>query len=341
MDEIRRKIPIIDASIQKIIRLVGEFEVKAQGDEAQRETDKLLKSVRVGGASTGIKQFVGSYLEDMLVYGNAVGEIVLGQSLDGVSYLYNAPCNRISVRQGKSPFELEFFVSDGSFGSKRRLVKNSELILFTPLNPKSGSIVGRPIIEGLDFMGEILVRIFTAMAKSYERIGDLRYAVSYLPKGELSFEEASKISKELGESWERVMAKDSSGRVSDFLTVGNIDIKKIGADTGSLEVKEQIRACLEQIIGKLGIPPFMLGISWSSTERMSKQQADILTSEIKNYRQLLSPVIEKICKVNLELKGISSDLEVNWKSISLDDEVEIARAKLLDAKAREAQKEDD
>ena len=90
---------------------------------------------------------------------------------------------------------------------------------------------------------------------------------------------------------------------------------------------------MEQIIAKLGIPPFMLGISWSSTERMSKQQADILTSEIKNYRQLLSPVIEKICRMNLKLLGLESDMEIVWQSISLDDEVEIARARLIEAQA--------
>ena len=36
----------------------------------------------------------------------------------------------------------------------------------------------------------------------------------------------------------------------------------------------------EQIVSRLGIPPFMLGLSWSSTERMSSEQSDMLTSEI-------------------------------------------------------------
>ena len=45
----------------------------------------------------------------------------------------------------------------------------------------------------------------------------------------------------------------------------------------------------------MGIPPFLLGLTWSSTERMSSQQADILTSELEAYRRLLNPVIEKIC----------------------------------------------
>ena len=33
-----------------------------------------------------------------------------------------------------------------------------------------------------------------------------------------------------------------------------------------------VRQLLEQLIAKLSIPPFLLGLSWSSTERMSSQQ---------------------------------------------------------------------
>lgn len=301
----------------------------------QKETDRFLKEVKVGGSATGIKQFIGSYLEQLLVYGNAIGEIIPKRNLNGVEGLYNASCDGIVVKEGESPFEPEFYVRDDfPFGkSGERKIESNDFILFTPLNPKSGEIVGRPILEGLDFMGSILLKIFTAVGKSYERLGDLRYAVSYLPKGELTPSETKALAKELSNSWARVMEKDGSGAVSDFLAVGDIDIKKIGADGESLDVKEPIRCVLEEIIAKLGIPPFMLGISWSSTERMSKQQADILTSEIKNYRQLLSPAIEKICKINLKLQGLESDIEVIWKSISLDDEVEIARAKLIEAQA--------
>ena len=33
------------------------------------------------------------------------------------------------------------------------------------------------------------------------------------------------------------------------------------------------RQMLEQLVAKTGLPPFLLGLSWSSTERMSAQQA--------------------------------------------------------------------
>ena len=95
---------------------------------------------------------------------------------------------------------------------------------------------------------------------------------------------------------------------------------------------------LEQIIAKLSLPPFVLGISWSSTERMSTQQADILTSELEFYRTLISPVIAKICKLYLRLSGYDDYVEVNWDLINLQDEVELSQARLNNAQALEIEK---
>lgn len=331
-EQIREKIPIIDACIQKIVRLVGEFKVVCDDEDCQKEIDKLLKDVKVGGSVTGIKQFFLSYLQQLLVYGNAVGEVVPNNDLSGVGYLYNAPAKNVFVKEGKSPFDLEFYVRSG-FEAKK--VSNNDFILFTPLNPKSGEVTGNSILEGLDFISEILLKIYTSIGKSFDRIGDLRYAVTYNPKGDISPTAAKEIAEDLSDRWSEVMSKNSGSEVSDFMAVGDVSVKVIGAENDVFEVKEPIRCLLEQIIAKLGIPPFMLGISWSSTERMSKQQSDILTSEIKNYRQLLSPVAEKICKMHLAMKGLFCNINVEWQSISLDDEVEIAQARLISAQAKE------
>ena len=78
---------------------------------------------------------------------------------------------------------------------------------------------------------------------------------------------------------------------------------------------------LEQIVAKLGGPPFLLGLNWSTTERMSAQQADILTSELDSYRRLLTPVLIKICTLYLRLRGYTSDVAIQWDNVNLQDEV--------------------
>lgn len=57
----------------------------------------------------------------------------------------------------------------------------------------------------------------------------------------------------------------------DFVAVGDVDIKVIGADSPVLDSQVPVRQILEQLVARTGIPPFMLGLSWSATERMSAQ----------------------------------------------------------------------
>ena len=99
-----------------------------------------------------------------------------------------------------------------------------------------------------------------------------------------------------------------------------------------------VRQLLEQIIAKLSIPPFLLGLNWSSTERMSSQQSDILTSELEYYRRLLSPVLCRIGETFLGLSGSAASVDIEWSNISLKDETELAQARLWNAQAEEIER---
>ena len=105
--------------------------------------------------------------------------------------------------------------------------------------------------------------------------------------------------------------------------------------TGALYPRE----LLEQIVAKMGIPPFLLGLSWSSTERMSSQQADMLTSELTAYRRILEPAGLKICKTWLRLNGFDDTVEIDWDEITMQDEVDHANAAYLMAKTNQLLKE--
>ena len=74
---------------------------------------------------------------------------------------------------------------------------------------------------------------------------------------------------------------------------------------------------------------------------MSKQQADLLTTEITAIRRSLTPIIERICRLWLRMHGYSCAFEVLWDDINLQDEVEEARAALYREEARRLQMEND
>ena len=137
---------------------------------------------------------------------------------------------------------------------------------------------------------------------------------------------ARERSRQLASEWSRAMESTRSGSVRDFVAVGDVEIKVIGADNQVLDSSVPIRQILEQLVSKTGIPPFMLGLSWSSTERMSNQQADLLTTEMTAIRRALTPVVEKICRLWLRMHGYSCGVEVVWDDINLQDLLEEAKA---------------
>ena len=137
------------------------------------------------------------------------------------------------------------------------------------------------------------------------------------------------------------MRETRGGSVRDFVAVGDVGIRVIGGDAPILDSEIPVRQLLEQIVAKTGIPPFMLGLSWSSTERMSTQQADMLTTEITAIRRTLTPVLERICRLWLRMQGFACGFAVVWDEINLQDEVEEARAALYLEQARKLRIEND
>jgi hypothetical protein len=129
------------------------------------------------------------------------------------------------------------------------------------------------------------------------------------------------------------MEDGKNGTVRDFVAVGDVQIKVIGGEAPILDSQVPVRQILEQLIAKTGLPPFLLGLSWSTTERMSAQQADILTTELWALRRCVEPVIGKVCKTFLRLEGLDDRVEIVWDEISLQDMTEQAKAELYKAQA--------
>lgn len=322
---LREAVPIVDAAISKTVRLLGSFKIECRESRWQEAMDVFCKTVKVNGTSMGLDTFIAMYFDQLLTYGTAVGEMVLDAE-GNIEYLYNASLKDVEIKKGESP--LEAVICAGS-GCSKEPVKHPELICMTSLNPEPGEVAGNSVLKGLPFVSSILLKIFNAIGTNWDRVGNVRFAVTYNPKNE-GFN-AETQAKQIAEEWSRAMR--NKGEVCDFVAVGDISVKVIGADNQILDCDVPVKHILEQIVAKLGIPPFILGLSWSSTERMSQQQADILTSELEYYRKILEPVIMKIAGMWLRLNGSLSKISVVWDNISLLDEVELANARLINAQA--------
>lgn len=327
-DRLRCAVPIIDAAIMKIIRLTGGFHVVCSDEEYQQELDSFLSSVPVGLTGRSVGCFADNFLDSLLTYGSAVGEIVTDTEQQRIAGLWNGDISRIRIASGADPFIRSYTITE-SDGSSRKIA-HPERILYSSLTG------GHSLLRGLPSLSGILMRIYDCIGQNFDRAGNVRYAVTYKPTGEAgdvmySRERAQQIARE----WADGMNSAKYGQVKDFVAVGDVDIKVIGAENKLFDTNVPVRQILEQLIAKLSIPPFLLGLSWSSTERMSSQQADILTSELEYYRRLLTPVICDVGNAYLASVGAQATCSVEWDNINLQDETALAEARLKNAQARE------
>lgn len=332
---IKEAVPIIDAAISKIIRLTGEFEIECENEDIQKAINNFIKNVHVNSCSIGANQFILSHLNQLLTYGTAVGEIVVNPVSNKIEALYNASLYDVDLSTGNNPLKIK--ISRKNPDSTMSKVKYPELVLISTLNPEPGEIYGNSIMKGLPFVSDILLKIYNSIGINWERVGNIKFAVTYKPSsdmGDRTFtkERASQIASE----WSKAM-KDTY-QPSDFVAIGDVDIKVIGADNTVLDSQVPVRQMLEQIVSKLSIPPFLLGLNWSTTETMSAQQSDILSNELEAYRRALNPVISKICDLWMKFNGYCEEYKIKWKMVDLSDRLNIANTRLANARAAEIEK---
>ncbi len=330
---VREGLPIIDSAITKIIRLMGGFEFSCSDESANKAMKEFFSKINVGGNQRGIQAFVDNFMSQLLTYGSAIGEMVADS--DGFYALYNACLSSVEVKRAENGIDLVFYPNSAS-GSKP--FEHQERILYCVLNPEPGEIKGTSLLKGLPFISDILLKIYNTIGTNWQRVGNLRYAVTYKPQSDgMDKAFAKERAQQMASAWRDAMSSGES--VKDFVAVGDVKVSVIGADNQILDSDVPVRQMLEQIVAKTGLMPYMFGLSWSTSERMSQQQADILTTELKSYRRIITPMLERIAEAYLQTLGVYKNVEVVWNDITLQDETETAQARYLNAQADKMIKE--
>lgn len=333
---VREAVPVVDAAIYKLIRMTGGVSATCQDPTAQRQLQTFLRTVPTGRGQQGINAFLDCYLDSLLVCGRAIGEIVPARGGRDIVALLCGRADCIDIREGTQP--LEFCICGPDEAGRMEPLPFQNLLLFTPFHPEAEHPYGVSLMRSLPFLTDILMKIYHTIGVNWERCGNVRFAVTCRDGGN---GQAAERSRMLASEWSQAMQETKQGSVRDFVAVGDVDIRVIGGDAPILDSEVPVRQILEQVVAKTGIPPFMLGLNWSSTERMSAQQADLLTTEITAIRRALTPTVERICRLWLRMHGFTCGYEVVWDDINLQDEVEEAKAQLYLEQARKLRIEND
>ena len=327
--QLREAVPVLDAAVGKLVRLTGGFGVQCVSPVAEQKLTDFLRNVPCGRGQVGVESFLGGYLDCLLTYGRAVGEMVVsGGKLRGVCW---GDVTRLQIAEGDNPLETEVWAPDQN--GKMVPLPYQHLLLLTTLNPEPAHPYGVSLFRGMPFLADILMKIYAAIGTNWERAGNVRYSVICKGSEDMDPSVVQERGRHVAAEWAKAMEDGKNGTVRDFVAVGDVEIKVIGGEAPILDSEIPVRQLLEQLVAKTGLPPFLLGLNWSTTERMSTQQADLLTSELWALRRNVQPTLEKICRTFLALEGLDNRVEIIWDGISLQDITEEAKADLYRAQA--------
>lgn len=332
--KLRESIPLIDAAILRMKDLIGFPEIEA-APRLKRDIDNFLRDVPVNRVQQGAPTWLRSHLDNAYTYGRSHTEILLtadGRDVFGLVEVFTPTCAFRPTRPG---FALD--VVQYQYGGGAPIALVPELLLTSVHDFRGDDPNGNSLIASLPFVTQILIRMFDSMRQQWERFGVPNYHVNWEPpeswndpSGDLTSNILAPMKTELYES----DVDRSNGRVRHFWTSGKITVDAMGMGGDKvLEFSETAKEFAQQILAKTGIPPFMLGLSWSTTERMSTAQAKLLTEVIEAGRYMVEPGLRKLIDLRQRLVGRTGRFELHWPKVSLVDMIDVSRSAWMDAQA--------
>ena len=144
---VREAVPVVDAAIYKLIRMVGGVTAACSDPAAERGLGEFLRTVPAGRGQYGVNAFLEGYLDALLTCGRAIGEIVPAAGNREIAAVLWGRVEDIEIREGDHP--LAFTICGPDEQGRMGPLPCQDLLLFTPLNPEADSPYGVSLLRGL------------------------------------------------------------------------------------------------------------------------------------------------------------------------------------------------
>lgn len=339
LENLREKIPIIDAVFNILTALDGYIEPFGKDKKLVQEIGDWLNYVQVNDLSLGFDAFKQNYCTEALEQGFSYGEFIVDSTVSNIERLVVADSKTIRFARQKNG-TLNVFQRVQGDNQDRPLNQNT-LMYYAPFFEEQNPY-GIPLLRSIDFVVKILQTIQTAMLNAAQRFADPSLLITgtyfNLSKNDLKDkkDELTKLTesfikaKREGESGEMVFVCNSAPNATDSIKVEVIDVNN------KYDFIVPLTHVENQIYSKTGLPPFMFGRDTNAAKEVVTAQMSIVQSGITTRQRLLYPIFKKLINTLLILRGITwktGDWDIRFQSVNIEDIERIARARFLNAQA--------
>lgn len=335
-DTIVRAVPFVDRALRQLARMTVPFEVQCDNETTQDALNHWLESeCRVEDLFRGFLPFSRPYVRQSLQYGKSAGEIVLSPTKRDIEGLCVIPAGKIRICQTDDGLQLG---EDDGLGQAIPY-EHQETFVYSALNKEQDNPHGVSLLRSIPFVTDCALRMELALRQMWQRHGAPSFFIQYKIADEvaLSDEAVQERRDEIENAWyDSQEARFLGEGIMDFVAAvqGEIIFTAIGADVKELSFQDPFRTMMEQVVSSVELAPFMLGLQWSTTERLSQQQADAIIGAIADFRAELKPDFLHILNWVQRVRGLPGEIDIAWAEVTLQDRVETAKADLTEAQAK-------
>jgi hypothetical protein len=332
---LREAIPIIDGAINRLVVLDGHLEVTGENEALVEEIQEWVYNVPVNDIQKGLQAFHQNFTNEAFEQGFALGEFVTDKKRTDIVGLRVADSKYIQFKRSQAGLDM-YQRTDND--PDWRLLNPSNLLYFS-IGNENQNPCGIPLMRSCEFVSKILATMHNSLLNVWERFGDPSFSIVYKTSrrdGNDLKERRNTIQSEFDKS---IRAK-REGKSADFVRAidkdSDIQIAVIGADGQILELEVPARHVVEQIIAKTGLPPWSLGLQWSTTERLADNQAELLLADISTRQAAKLPHFYNLIRTLLLLRGRTwkkGDWKLEWAQVNLRDVLKQAQARFMNAQA--------
>jgi len=332
---LREAIPVIDAAINRLVSLDGHIEVEGENEALVDEIKEWIYNVPVNDVQKGLHAFHQNFTNEAFEQGFAIGEFVSSKKRDDIVGLRVADSKWIKFKRTEAGIDI-YQKSDNDL--QERVLDPSNLLYFS-INNENQNPYGTPLMRSCEFVSQILVTMQNSLKNVWERFGDPSFSIIYKTSKKDGVDLVSRR-QTIEDEFNTAIRAKREGKSADFIRAidqnSDIAISIIGAANQLLEFEIPARHLLEQVIAKSGIPSWMLGMHWSTTERLSDVEAEMLLADVNTRQSAKMPIFYNIVRNLLLLRGRTwkkGDWSLQWAQVNLRDILKQAQARFMNAQA--------
>lgn len=334
-DTLVASVPFIDVALRKLTRMIAPFEVTSDNPDTAEYLNAWLSSCTVDDVFTGFNSFSQPYIRQMLTYGKTAGEVALTKTRREVAGLYVIASSQVRLlRVGD-----QVVIGEQAINGALTPYPDQSLILYSASGKEGDQLHGTSLLRSIPWVANIVLGMENSIRQKWQRNGAPSYLVAWnVPETVEIPQEALDTARDAMKSdWLNAQqARRQAEGIMDFFAAVQGSITAVPIDNGNeLDFATPYRALTEQIVSSVELAPFMLGLQWSTTERLSQQQADAIVACCDQMRAELEPDFLRALQIVAAMAGQPGEVGIEWAEVSLQDVTATAQANLLNAQAQQ------